>query len=543
MKHVFISYKRDDFDFAENVKRCLEEASIKTWKDDHIHAGEEWRNQIDQAIKNAFAIVVIMTPDAKASEYVTYEWSFAVGMGIRIIPLKYKATKLHPRLEVFQYLDFTSNNNDHRPWKKLVAEIEEAAKVALLAPVGGVLSFIQQARAGLNGTDAQVRKEAIATLAQANTTEAQEILVELLTHPLADVRQHAAIALGDMHYRAAAPVLGTLLQREMVLMVRIAVIEALEQLNDAKALPILQEALPRAHPDEMLSIVKALGSFGDAAVVPALLTLYKQANTALRECIITTLSRVASAEAFPLLGEALQDAELVIGRSAARALLYMTSHEALHVLVEALCVMNKQRCESLVHEIAAHPTEQLILALDDAYQEHVSAQVLGADREQNARVRRRIIWTLGLLAHKKAVPTLLQSMDDEDVIVQRETIIAFKSIHDERVLPALITILRWRSEDYDEKTLLCVVQAVGQIGNISSVPHLQAILEAMLDRYTEVAVQIIQVIGSIGAYETMDYLKKVKYRITSEARYAPEKQQELIEAIEHAIGNVRARIA
>src|ERR1019366_5900882 len=150
----------------------------------------------DQAIKNAFAMVVIMTPEARASEYVTYEWSFAVGLGIRIIPLKCKATTLHPRLEAFQYLDFTNNV---RPWDRLLLEIEEAAKIAAslpIMPATGVLTFIQQARVGLNSTAANVRREVIATLAQANTTEAQEMLLEALGHPIADVRQHAAMALG-----------------------------------------------------------------------------------------------------------------------------------------------------------------------------------------------------------------------------------------------------------------------------------------------------------------------------------------------------------
>jgi hypothetical protein len=31
-----------------------------------------------------------MTPDAKASEYVTYEWAFAWGAGVRVIPIMYK---------------------------------------------------------------------------------------------------------------------------------------------------------------------------------------------------------------------------------------------------------------------------------------------------------------------------------------------------------------------------------------------------------------------------------------------------------------------
>ncbi|MBV9616991.1 MAG: HEAT repeat domain-containing protein [Ktedonobacteraceae bacterium] len=542
MKHVFISYKHEDFDFAESVKLRLEEVGFKTWKDDHIHAGEEWRNSIDQAIKNAFAMVVIMTPEAKASEYITYEWSFAVGMGVRIIPLKYKATPLHPRLEVFQYLDFTSNNNDLRPWKRLIAEITEAAQVARSSPTAGVLSFIQQARAGLNGTDANVRKEAIATLAQANTTEAQEMLLEALMHPVADVRQQAAVALGNIHYQAAVPRLIELFHSETTPAVRVATIDALEALNDARAVSAFLVMLPRASTEEKIRMVRAFGSFRDASVVPTLFMLYSQGNAELREAIILTLSCLDGDAAVPLLGKALQDVEQTLCVSAARALLRVGSDDAVSMLVDAVCVMNKSHCEGLLREIASCQLDKLVLELENAYQKHVSVHATGANREKNAQVRRRIIHVLGILKSKKAVPTLLQAMDDEDTIVQRETVVAFKNICDERVLPALITILRWRFEDYDEKTLVCAVQAVGQIGNVSSVPHLKAVLEVMLDRHTELAVQIIRVIGSIGAYETIEYLKKVKFRLKRDEHYVPDKGQELIDEVEQAIEKVRSRV-
>src|SRR6266567_3712535 len=99
MKQVFISYMHEDLDFAENVIRRLERAGFSTWADERLRAGEDWRTMIDLAIKNSFALIVVMTPEAKASEYVTYEWAFAWGMSIRVIPLMLRKTALHPRLE------------------------------------------------------------------------------------------------------------------------------------------------------------------------------------------------------------------------------------------------------------------------------------------------------------------------------------------------------------------------------------------------------------------------------------------------------------
>jgi hypothetical protein len=106
--HVFISYSHANGDFAEIVKTRLEGRGFNVWTDeDRLLAGEDWRNGIDQAIRSACALIVVITPSAKASEYVTYEWAFAWGIGIKVIPVLLEPTPLHPRLEALQYLDFS----------------------------------------------------------------------------------------------------------------------------------------------------------------------------------------------------------------------------------------------------------------------------------------------------------------------------------------------------------------------------------------------------------------------------------------------------
>ncbi len=80
MSHIFISYNHEDSDFADALIGKIEKEGLTTWVDnDRINAGEDWRLTIDQAIKDSFALIVIMSPTAKASEYVTYEWAFAWG--------------------------------------------------------------------------------------------------------------------------------------------------------------------------------------------------------------------------------------------------------------------------------------------------------------------------------------------------------------------------------------------------------------------------------------------------------------------------------
>ena len=87
-------------------------------------AGEyEWGDGIDKSIRDSSALVLIVTDESKKSLNVTYEWIFALGAGLKVIPIKLKETDLHPRLREIHYHDFT--NRMARPWYKLIADLKE----------------------------------------------------------------------------------------------------------------------------------------------------------------------------------------------------------------------------------------------------------------------------------------------------------------------------------------------------------------------------------------------------------------------------------
>lgn len=121
---VFISHSHSDADFGELLKLHLEKNNIDCWMDnERLKIGQDWREEIDLGISKSKAVIVIMSPEARKSEYVTYEWAYAWGKEIKIFPIMLNQTSLHPRLESLQYMDFT--NRVTRPYDELVARIKE----------------------------------------------------------------------------------------------------------------------------------------------------------------------------------------------------------------------------------------------------------------------------------------------------------------------------------------------------------------------------------------------------------------------------------
>ena len=100
---------------------------MRAWVDtDRLDPGLDWRTEIDEALKKAAAVLAIMSPDARTSEYVTYEWAFAWGCGTKVIPVMLRQTTIHPRLATLQYLDFS--NRIARPWERLFEVLAGAKK-------------------------------------------------------------------------------------------------------------------------------------------------------------------------------------------------------------------------------------------------------------------------------------------------------------------------------------------------------------------------------------------------------------------------------
>jgi len=124
MAQAFMSYASEDAVFTDLASMKLKEAGVDVWADyGAVRAGDEWRDAIDKGISSSDVLLVMLTPSSCASPYVTYEWAFALGRGIKVIPLLLADCKIHPRLAVLQYLDF--RNPRTGPWEVLAREIVE----------------------------------------------------------------------------------------------------------------------------------------------------------------------------------------------------------------------------------------------------------------------------------------------------------------------------------------------------------------------------------------------------------------------------------
>jgi hypothetical protein len=106
MPDIFVSHSSRDRAIARNLYKEFVARGDKVFVDRVIAPGKKYREEIDDAIRQSKAVVVLVSPDSCRSTYVVYEWSYALGADIALVPVLVRPTpKLHPRLEAFQYID------------------------------------------------------------------------------------------------------------------------------------------------------------------------------------------------------------------------------------------------------------------------------------------------------------------------------------------------------------------------------------------------------------------------------------------------------
>jgi len=108
--HVFISYSRRDDAVMHRMVKHLRKQGIKAWVDNEklVIGTPVWEEEIENAIKVASAVVVVLSPDSKKSVWVRREVSFAERYKKRIFPIMVAGdedTSITLRLITNQYVD------------------------------------------------------------------------------------------------------------------------------------------------------------------------------------------------------------------------------------------------------------------------------------------------------------------------------------------------------------------------------------------------------------------------------------------------------
>jgi TPR repeat protein len=85
---VFISYSRDDLDFADQLDAALNACSFECIIDRHgIPGGEEWKRRLGIMISEADTVVFVLSPTSARSSTCTWEAEEAERLGKRILPV------------------------------------------------------------------------------------------------------------------------------------------------------------------------------------------------------------------------------------------------------------------------------------------------------------------------------------------------------------------------------------------------------------------------------------------------------------------------
>ena len=68
-KHIFISYCHDNKEAVARLVEELENAGEAVWWDEDILGGRDWKEAIRAAMKNAYAVVLCLSPELTEDRY------------------------------------------------------------------------------------------------------------------------------------------------------------------------------------------------------------------------------------------------------------------------------------------------------------------------------------------------------------------------------------------------------------------------------------------------------------------------------------------
>lgn len=105
-KPVFISYAREDMDFAIMLVAALQRQGFTVWWDQHIRGGRKWRDELEHRLKQAGCIIVIWSEHSADSDWVLAEAT--VGLDSRkLVPVLIDDCTLPSELAELQMIDLS----------------------------------------------------------------------------------------------------------------------------------------------------------------------------------------------------------------------------------------------------------------------------------------------------------------------------------------------------------------------------------------------------------------------------------------------------
>ena len=128
MAKLFLSYAREDAEKARQLTRLLKAEGHNVWWDDTIKGGESFSREIEQALANADAVLVLWSQDSVQSSWVRDEAAFGRDAG-KLVPLNLDQTAPPLGFRQLQSIDLTGWSGRRKParFDRLIQSIAAVA--------------------------------------------------------------------------------------------------------------------------------------------------------------------------------------------------------------------------------------------------------------------------------------------------------------------------------------------------------------------------------------------------------------------------------
>ena len=530
MRHVYVAHIPEDAEFAALLEEILSQGEFRTWNNDASQPPAQAHADVDIAIREALAVVAILSPLSARSAVVTYECAFALGSGVPVLPILLDTAEadIHPRLRTLQYLDFSPRKSG--PWQLLLQalqKLESAQRPTTVHVPRDAPPVIQQAARSLDSATEVERAAALASLGQMDDPAVAEVLAEAVRHPVQQVRFGAAIHLAARKDARAVPAL--------LDGIRASVPEVepwmLGNIGPS-AVPALQHALSEENEAVHDAAASQLGRIDTPEAIAALIAALRDANPNKRCDAVAGLSYAADPAAIPALLEAAHDAVKEVRRSAVDALVKCAARAArldaaLPVWIEALNDEDEQTAIRATQGLEITRDPQGIAALVrvalTAQQDQLRAfarsavKTIGAEAAPNLRQAasaqnpRTVYRALNLLREihdNSDGPTFIEATHHQDPDVRHIAVCALGDNGFREGVPALIE----RLNDGENSIREMALRGLGALRDPRAVP---ALVQCLDDEDEEIADQAAHALSVIGTWEARTALRVWKRRMNN----------------------------
>src|SRR5687767_9774859 len=145
MQQIFISYSRKDMSFVRKLAGDLEKAGYDVWWDlTDLRGGDDWVRVIPAAIESSQHFIIVLSPNSIESEWVRKEYTQALSLRRKIIPIMLAATGVPFALNTINYINFTTGEYVDN-FNSLLTALGYTGEPPVITPPADPFSFLPPA--------------------------------------------------------------------------------------------------------------------------------------------------------------------------------------------------------------------------------------------------------------------------------------------------------------------------------------------------------------------------------------------------------------